>query len=72
MKTWQALLKKAPNKGRNEEQKEMTRVPTKKAQSGSQKGQGNKLCSKTLISCEKHIPEEGKERKSEKIISLEK
>jgi hypothetical protein len=60
MKPWEALLKKAPNKGRSEEQKEMTWVPTK-SPTWVTKGQWNKLCSKTPISYEKHIPREGKE-----------
>jgi hypothetical protein len=54
MKPWQALLHKAPNKGRNEEQTEMTQVPTKSPKWVT-KGEGNKFRSKTPISCEKHI-----------------
>jgi len=53
-------IKKAPNQGINEEQKEMTEVSTKSPKWVT-KGEGNKLCSKSPISCEKYIPWEGKE-----------
>jgi len=66
--TLASSLKKHPSKGRNEEQKEMTRVPTKSPKWVTN-GEGNKLCSKTPLVV-KNISLR-KERKPERIVSLE-
>jgi len=58
-KPWQGLLHRAPSKAEKEEPREMTQARARSANPlWVTKGQRNKLCSRALTRCKKHIEKE--------------